>query len=227
MATPKSIIEQMGKLVEEAQGEIAKMEKSNQVAENSGGLLVPTYSPEYLQAQTDKINSELQVKIDDLRAEALGLIEASRKQVDIGFYQAVQSLGPQTPQEWAEAAARAQFVRGELATLAPADILDQFTLARDAGDVLGSWVIGTEGLNHLDKLATEATDVSGQVDARQVGDSLNQAVYGEAFTTRKTTLAELGDAERELSRPVTPGEKQQWQTGISDTFGVKAEFVPT
>ena len=224
--TPQSILDQMSKLVEEAQAEIAKMEKSNEAAEGSGGLLILTYSPEFLASRTGEINAALQEQIDTLRAEAQELVEDARKQCDVSFYQATQQLGPQTPEAWAEASARAQFVRLDLAQMAPGDVMGHYNLAKDAGDILGSWLIATEGLSYLDKVIAETTSMADQIDARQAGDNLNQALYGEAYTDRKTALAELDGLSNELQRPITPGEKHQWQTDISDKFGVEAEHVP-
>jgi len=184
------------------------------------------WRPEHLQAELDKINAALEAQVAEYKGKAAEAVEAARAQLEVSFYQAAQAAGPQTPGEWQEAAARASFVAADIEGLDGAGILDYYKLASSAGDKLGAWAIQRAGLRKLDALAHDADDLMRAAYARQAGDELHRLAYGEAYTQRKTALAELVNLEGELKRPVTPGEQAGYRKHIADAMGVKAELVP-
>lgn len=223
----ENLLAEMRALADEAQAEMAKLERQNESAKNSEGVLA-VYTPEFLLAETERINATLQAKIDPLREQAAEALIEAREQAEIAFYQARKAAEPQTPEGWQEAAGRAAFIREDLRQATdPADIVARYRLASDAGDQLAAWLIAREGLTYLATLEREADRLSDAGAARAAHDELNRLAFGETYQAHKKTLAELQNYELELKRPITPGEKTDYQKHIADAFGVKAELVPT
>jgi len=85
--------------------------------------------------------------------EARPLIEAAREEIakdkqrgNVALYKLRRAQGPASAEEWQEAALRAPFVAREVEEIELGQLPAYYITARDAGDRIGAWLIGQNGL---------------------------------------------------------------------------------
>jgi hypothetical protein len=147
------------------------------------------------------------------------LVAEERRAAEVDRYKARQVAGPQSAQEWGQAAARSQFIAADVAGMGPEDAIRAYKLAHEAGDRVGAWLLARHALPHLDGMTADPNTSRGP-RARHARRELQELVGGEVEAEYNTTVARLDDLERVLKEPRGRQEEDTYTEGIRRRFGI-------
>jgi hypothetical protein len=174
-------------------------------------------------------DEEADAEVLHWRGKILEALELERGQVQDEYHVRMRAHVPRIGPNWAEAAARAQFVKEDVEAMDPDEILEAYRYAELIKDNIGVYLLGRAGLAQLRKLG----DVSGLSPegamqamkenpnigkAQRAADELTVLYTDDARAKRDEALNALKAIESRLSRPMTQAEKVE--------FAAKYDFDP-
>lgn len=168
--------------------------------------------------QKEELDLALTGELRRLRQAGQEALKADKQAIRAAVFEARLKQGPQGAEAWAEASSRAQFVREDLQGLQPAQIVEQFELARTAGDTVGAWLIARYARQILEAgIAERASAQLPAVDWHMALDQIDKATDAELGAEEMKRLRELSRLESELSRTRTKTEERE----IARRFGIR------
>jgi hypothetical protein len=171
-----------------------------------------------------QIERDHTARIGELRREATAALEADRDALEADRYRHELTQGPQGAQEWSEAAARAAFIREDLAAMPARDYARHYQRLTAAGDTVAAHLVQRYGLRRIDDEITARIDrQEPTLDWHMARRALEEATAAPSNPALDKRSAGLREAERELEGVQTQGETQ----AIYDQFGIRATAPET
>lgn len=195
-------------------GEIAvAVTKAQAGAEQAVNSLDQKWTAAAKEAAASEIQAGLQGYLTECRQEAAEAHKAALAEAEAADYAERLKLGPQNPEEWAQASARAAFIAADLAGLEPEEIVKVARAALGAKDRPGLYLVEKlgrpllEGMQHKDGL---------RIRAAVALEALDQLYFGAANEARsKRNAAIKADYEAAIraianATPPAKGQRQAY-----------------
>lgn len=166
-----------------------------------------------------RIEDGLTRRLRDLRRQGNAALEADREAVHTAIYAERLKRGPQGAEAWAEANARAPFVREDLEAMHnPADVVAYYERAKAAGDRVAQWLTVRYGRARLEAgIQERAGSVGLGYDWHRALSALDTAIGDELSAKEQAQLDALHDKEMELHRLRTATE----QAELARKYGIR------
>jgi hypothetical protein len=203
---------------------LVQIEKAGKAAEAAKAEIDGRWTPEAQAERRKEIDAQLASRIEPLHEQAQDDLHWALEEANITHYNARREIGPKTTSEWAEAQARASFVRAELAELGdPRAILEAFTLAGLADDKVGSYLVWFEGSRLLKGWLDDPENspvaraqgpgrpnIAARASIRQVFDELQALAMGDVEKAHRERLGAIQQQRVDLLKAINtylPGDR--------------------
>ncbi|MFZ5919309.1 MAG: hypothetical protein ACOYZ7_20445 [Chloroflexota bacterium] len=170
------------------------------------------------EAHKRALEAQLAATLAGIREGAEAVLSETERAIEAAYHAELGKVGPQG-QEWAEAEARREFVKEDVAALTPAEILERYRAAETAGDRVTAWLLARYGLKELETRSFENT--KGGMEARRALAELRQARYGAIEARRNERLDRLERYRAAMKKPRGAVEEAEYRQTIRLRFGLQ------
>lgn len=166
-----------------------------------------------IQAEARRLHAD----VEELRKQADEARLSDRSDTLKTYYDAVHTNDPYTSAQWAEAAARRDFVRADLERLPVGELMGYYFHADERGDTVGRFLAATVGREVLQsRLAKVKPLEAGHSELAEALHDLDAVTVGEATRRRDADLEEIDRLVAAINQPKTPTD----QIALAEKYGI-------